>query len=64
MHQSYPLKINQKKVKDVKVLVQKYVPKADHWYYNEILGDIDGEEYLENIENSEEPAYDSDSSFI
>jgi len=33
------LKVKAKKVKDLKGLVEKYVPLADKWFYDQIISD-------------------------
>lgn len=64
MTQAYPLPINEKKVKDVKTLVEKYVPGADQWYYKQIFGEEPTAEPPREDETVEDTVYDSDSSFF
>ena len=55
-----PVKCN--KVKDVKSLVQKYVPLADHWYYNQMRSERESvaNESDENAENENDTDSGSD----
>lgn len=56
------LHIKANKVKDVKSLVQKYVPLADHWYYNQMRSERESvvDESDENVENKTDADSDSD----
>lgn len=59
------LLINDKKIKDCKSLVQKYVPLAHQTYYNTIFGDLSTEDHPEEDppEVSNE-GYETDSSLL
>lgn len=65
MNQTYPLPINELKVNDVKILVKKYVPVADQWYYKKIFGepDLSDEPEIEEL-SADSKNCDSDSSFL
>lgn len=59
------LLINDKKIKDCKSLVQKYVPLADQAYYNTIFGDLPTEDYPEeDPPGMSNEGYETDSSLL
>ena len=72
MTEMYPLPINEKKVKDVKLLVKKYVPEPYHDYYNRIFAEAEKEPEpqtpVEEIETRQETlenaTYESEFSFM